>query len=283
MFQVNVSCTSCWRVLCVCVWRIISAGVCFAMNCPSWVIFCDKRIWDWNHCYSSQHIFLFVRNVWQRSSASCPADLGQLWPLLQEFLPLLWRYRAARVNAQLWQKLPVSPLGRLLNLLALFVRLLLTRLDCCAGLHSLERWNKLLSSVRVQLRLYIFIVPLPKIGPTFLLNEPLKHLAPLTGCPPLWLQLCIDPGSSIGRTNYTIFSSVALKMIWFLAYFLSDGLNSVTANWQNNLCLGQTQSHPVISLVFYLFIAGDMCIWCQHMWTIWCSVVYIKQKSHRRT
>lgn len=137
LFLVNISCTSCWSVLCVYVWRVISAGeVCFAMNCPSQVIFFTTKgsesgsvLGLLGRSTSFQHIFLFDRNVWQRSSASCPADLGPLWPLLEEFPPFLQRYEAASFSTQLWQKPPVSRLKRLLNLLALFVRLLLTSLD----------------------------------------------------------------------------------------------------------------------------------------------------------
>lgn len=138
MLLIHYSCCCSWwkkttlSVQCVCVWRLISAGeTCFTVNCPSWVIFLRQkylRLEPLQSCWDAAQ----VRSTFFFLSGTCDGEVLLHAQLILANSDLFWRnflHCRASFSTQLWQKLPVSRLGRLLNMLALFVRLLLTSLN----------------------------------------------------------------------------------------------------------------------------------------------------------
>lgn len=224
-----MSCTSCWS-LCVCVKRVISAGEVFCHELPFSAYFLQEKdlgleplqsCWD----EAQDHSTFFIL------SGTCDREvLLHAQPILDN-LGHFWR-NLFFCYEDTWLTVLAPNCDKTSPFLTLEgCGICLPCLSGCywpawighAGLQSHERWKKLLSSLNVQLRLHILIVPLPKIQPTFLLEEPWQQLALLAGLSSSLVAALY--WSSIGRTNCTIFSSVAMKMIWFLAHFLSAGLN----------------------------------------------------------
>lgn len=95
-----------------------------------------------------------------------------------------------------------------------------------AGLNSLRRWKKLLPSVGVRLSLRISIVPLPKIGPMFLREEPWQHLAVLTGWSYFLANLAYY--NLLASTNTNCLSSPIFLSSLILSFYFKRAVDLVT-------------------------------------------------------
>lgn len=88
----------------------------------------DLRLEPLQSCWDAAQ----VRSTFFFLSGTCDGEVLLHAQLILANSDLFWRnflHCRASSSAQLWQKLPVSRLGRLLNMLALFVRLFLTSLN----------------------------------------------------------------------------------------------------------------------------------------------------------
>lgn len=203
------------------------------MNCPSWVIFCDKRIWDWNRCRVSgtQHKFAAHFSFCQERVTEKFCFMSSWsWPTLTSFggissiiVPVL------APNCD--KSCPFLALEGCWICLPCLSGYSSPAWICWAGLQSLQRWKKLLSSVCVQLCLHILIFPLPKIGPTLLPEEPWQHLALLAGLSSSLVAALY--WSRIQNKLYDIF--ICCNEIDVISgTFSVSWIQSVTANGQKN-------------------------------------------------
>lgn len=286
-----MSCTSCWS-LCVCVKRVISAGEVFCHELPFSAYFLQEKdlgleplqsCWD----EAQDHSTFFIL------SGTCDREvLLHAQPILDN-LGHFWR-NLFFCYEDTWLTVLAPNCDKTSPFLTLEgCGICLPCLSGCywpawighAGLQSHERWKKLLSSLNVQLRLHILIVPLPKIQPTFLLEEPWQQLALLAGLSSSLVAAMYWSKIQHRKNKLHNIFICCNENDMISGTFSVSWIKSVTANGKKSAnsrclcfelinflpqscCLGQT--HPVHSFVSYLFISGEMWIWCG---TKWCSAI----------